>query len=334
MLTLAQPWWMLLLPMPFLLWILADRGWLAALRRAPHRAAPAIIHPQATLIAGLMQDKGRRPVPWAWLAGCLLLILALARPQWWDFEHPAIRQGHDLLLAIDISGSMRAQDFSRGGQPVSRLDLLKQHLKAFVARREHDRMGIVLFADDALTFAPMSSDRALLNTFIDDIRAGLAGEKTALGEAIALAVERLRVMPPESRILVLMTDGANTAGDITPAAAARLAREAGIRTFIIGIGSDGKVLFPRGPVEKPEVVTLPPDEALLRRLAADTRGRFYRAASPQDMARILKDIDRLAPTLMRDPAHAYREDWYWLPLLAGVALLAWAETERRRILPT
>ncbi len=335
MLTLAQPWWLLLLPLPFLLWKLAGNpGGRLALRHRTVHTPPAVVHPQADLIADLIQKGPRRRAPWPWLTGCLLLVLALARPQWWDFEHPSIRQGHDLMLAIDISGSMRAQDFNQQGQPVSRLELLKQHLKSFIARREHDRMGIVLFADDALTFAPLSSDHALLSSFIDDIRTGLAGEKTALGEAIALAVERLQIMPPERRILVLMTDGANTAGDITPAAAARLARRAGVRTFIIGIGSDDKVAFPRGPIEKPEIVTLPLNETLLRRLAADTDGHFYRATSPEDMQRILEDIDKLAPTLIRDPAHAYQREWYWLPLLAGLVLLAWAETRQRRTLPS
>ncbi len=332
---IAQPLWILLLPLPILFWVLRSRGKLHFIfqYKAP-QSQQAILHPQADLIADLIKARTTRHTPWLWLAGCAFIILAIARPQWWDFNHPSIRQGYDLMLAIDISGSMRAQDFNVQEKPVSRIDLLKKSVKQFISQRPNDRIGIILFADDALTFTPMSTDRALLDTFIDDIRTGLAGEKTALGEAVALAVERLQEMPSDSRLLILLTDGTNTAGSISPTTASRLAQQQAVRIFTVGIGSDDKVLFPRGPIEQAEIVTLPLNETLLRQLAADTSGQYFRASNPADMERILEEINRLVPSTIRDPAHAYKQEWYWLPLLIGLILLVLAESRlQTRALP-
>jgi len=329
MLQFAQPLWMLLTPLPLLLWWLA--GGKMARRGAPQ--IPGILHPQAELLATLAGAGTVRRRPWLWLAGCLLLLVALSRPQWLDFSRPNNHQGYNIMLAIDVSGSMRAKDFLIKGKAVSRLNLLKTRVRQFIATRHNDRMGIILFADEALSFLPMSSDLSLLQSFIDDIRPGIAGERTALGDAIALAVAQLRTLPQKARLLLLFSDGGNTAGHISPAAATRLARQKGVKIFTIGVGTNHEVLFPRGPVQSATLTRLPLNETLLQRIATNSGGVYYHADSPMAMDRILRDIHRLAPTRIRDPRFAARQEWYWLPLICGIALLLLGDCHRRQVIP-
>jgi len=320
---------MLLAPLPLLLW------WLKG-SKARHRGVPrirGILHPQAELLATLAGVGTVRHRPWLWPAGCLLLLIALSRPQWLDFNRPNSHQGYNIMLAIDISGSMRAEDFLIKGKAVSRLGMLKTWVKEFIAARRNDRMGIILFADEALSFLPMSSDLSLLQSFIGDIHPGIAGERTALGDAIALAVEQLRTLPQQARLLLLFSDGGNTAGSINPMAAARLAQRHGVRIFTIGIGTDHEVLFPRGPVQPATVTRLPLNETLLRQIAMSSGGVYYHADSPAAMDRILRDINRLAPTRIRDPRFAARQEWYWLPLICGIGLLLLGDCRRRQVIP-
>jgi len=327
MLQFAQPWWMLLSPLALLLW-----WW----RTADNHQTPrlqGLPHPQTELLVNLAGATSKRPLPWLWLAACLLLLVALSRPQWLDFRHPSRHQGYNMMLAIDVSGSMRAEDFLIKGQATSRLSLLKNRVRQFIAARQNDRMGIILFADQALSFLPMSSDLSLLSSFIDDIRPGIAGERTALGDAIALAVEQLRSLPQQARLLLLFTDGSSTAGHISPTAATRLAQRHGVRIFTIGVGTNRPVLFPRGPVQSAVITHQPLDEALLRRIATATGGAYYHAGSPVEMDRILGDINRLAPTRLRDPRFAARQEWYWLPLVCGIGLLLLGEGRRQQVIP-
>jgi len=333
MLVFAQTPWLLLLPLPLLVALLRSRRAVAARH---DECSAAILHPQAALLTELAgtAQTGERRNRILWLTGCILLILALARPQWLDFSSPAARQGHDLMVAIDVSGSMRALDLGGPQQALSRLAVVKTALAGFLDKRGDDRIGVILFGDQAATYIPLTSDLALLHTLLADIRPGLLGERTALGDAIALAVARLQNRPPASRLLLLFSDGANTAGETPPAAALKLARRNHVRIFTIAVGTAGKVLFPRGPVMPPQVTQLPPDEDLLSQLAQQSGGAFYHAASSADMARILADIDAQAPATIRDPARASRREWYWLPLMAGLLMLLLAQyRSHRMVLP-
>ncbi len=327
MITFAQPLWLILLPLPLA----------AALRQARRGATipdrqPALRHPQAALLARLSAGH-RGPAWWPWALGCALLVVALARPQWLDFSSPEAHQGHDLMVAIDVSGSMRALDYATQGEARSRLAVVKRSLDGFLARRSRDRIGVVLFGDHPAVFLPLTRDLDLVRAQLADLRPGILGERTALGDAIALAVSRLARRPPASRLLLLFSDGADTAGVTPPLDALAEARRQGVRIFTVGVGSGKEVLFPRGPVLPPQVTRLPPDTALLRRLAQESGGHFYAAASAKDMARILADIDAQAPTLIRDPAHARHYEGYWLPLAAGLILLLQAQWRRSEALP-
>lgn len=321
MLEFASPWWLIAAPLPWLMWrytLKSDRSTAAAL--------PSIRHAQADILLTLIDNT--RPhsntTPWLWIIGCACLILALARPQWTE-SAPDTYKGRDFLLALDVSGSMRAQDFTVEGVTLSRLDMLKKVVNQFLSERHGDRIGLIVFADDAYTLSPLTSDMNVVRSLLQEVRQGMAGEKTALGTAIALTVKRLQDHAAKSRTLILLTDGSNTAGDIQPDAATTLAIEEGIRIYTVGIGSHQSVPFPRGPNEKPAYTEMPLDEDLLRRIAERTQGRYYAAANTEEVRRIISDIEQLEKIDITDSALLQHTEWYWLPLMLGLALFLMAQ---------
>ncbi len=330
MFAFASVAFLLALPLPWLLW------W--TLRRLPLRPAPraALFHPHAALLAQLAAETPPRPRrwPWLWLMGCTLLVLALARPQWIVLlpgEYPA----RDFMLAIDISGSMRAQDFIIDKRPADRLTVVKNTVDELLAERRGDRAGLIVFGDEALTLSPVTHDLNLLRRLLQDIDNGIAGEKTALGDAVALAVKRLRERPPAARILLLFTDGANTAGAIAPARALALAQQFQVRIYTIAVGKDGQVLFPSGANNQLGLSELPIDEALLQQLADESGGRFYRARDSGALQKIVKDIDALETVNVKLDQLGEPHEAYWLPLFAGLLLLFAAQGRRaREVLPS
>ena len=325
MFRFAALWWLLALPLPALVW------W--AWRRRPPRRAAALFHPHAELLAGLAAHRPTaRRWPWLWIAGCALLVTALARPVWIDLlpgDYPA----RDFMIAIDTSGSMRAQDFILDGQPADRLAVVKKTVDALLAARRGDRAGLIVFGDAAVTVSPVSHDLELVRSLLRDISHGVGGEKTALGDAVALAVKRLRIRPPAARILLLFTDGTNTAGDIDPERALALARQYQVRIYAIGVGRAGRVPFPGGPKGDMVLAELPMDETLLQRLATASGGHYYRAEASETLPAIIADIDRFETVDVKLDHIASRQDWYWLPLALGLALLLLAQRRRAEVLP-
>lgn len=324
MFEFAAPLWLLLLPLAPL------AGWLAR-RRAQDRTG-ALLHPQAQLLAELQGDhhRGARWAPWLWLLGCALLLLALARPQWLATQTPGLEPGHNVMFAIDVSGSMRALDYVIDGHPASRLDALKRALDRFLAQARGMRVGAVVFADDAMTLLPLTADLALARQLVAEIDNSLAGERTALGDAIALGVERVRAVDDPARVLVLLTDGNATAGTITPDTAATLAREAGVRLYTVAFGRVGRVAFPGSPVEAPVSAELPPDEDQLRRLAAATGGAYFKTDDAETLAGVLAEIERLEQARIPAARRAAVHEWYWLPAAAALLVLLLAEARGRR----
>jgi Ca-activated chloride channel family protein len=329
MFEFATPGWLLLIPLAPLAW------WLGRQRRprAPEAdRAGALLHPQAALLAEL-QDKGRaraRHVPWPWLLGCTLLLLALARPQWLDTRAPGLEPGHNVVFAIDVSGSMRALDYTIDDRPASRLDLLKLALQRFLDRARDVRVGAIVFADDALTLLPLTADLTLAKQVIAEVDNSLAGERTALGDAIALGVRRVQATDDKVRVLVLLSDGSATGGLVTPDTAAVLARQAGVRLYAVGFGRGGKVAFPGSPVDAPVSAELPPDEDLLKRLAAATGGAYFKAADADGLAGVLDEIERTEQARIPAARRAAIREWYWLPAAAALLLLFMMEIYRRR----
>lgn len=328
MLQFASMWWLLALPLPALVW------WLLK-RRAPRQAQAALYHPLATLLAEIAAEQQASTPPrwpWLWMGGCALLVIALARPVWISLlpgEYPA----RDFMIAIDISGSMRAQDFVIDGKSVDRLTVVKKVIDDLLAARRGDRAGLIVFGNDAITLSPVSHDLTLVRELLHDIRHGIAGERTALGDAVALAVKRLRERPPAARILLLFTDGTNTAGAIDPEQATALARQYGVRIYSVGIGRAGRVPYPGGPNGGIILTELPMDETLLKHMADATGGHYYHAERSETLPQILHDIDRLETIDVKLDHIGNRHDWYWLPLALGLVLLLLARGRRAEVMP-
>ena len=288
---LVWPFAWLLLPLPFLL-----RRYM---KPAAYSANGALRVPFYHSLANVNQhdsrygkSKGLRflllSIIW------LLLVAALARPAYVGEVTPLPREGRDLMLAIDLSGSMGREDFTLDGRPVTRLDVVKDAAEDFIARRVGDRLGLILFGDRAYLQAPLTFDRTIVSKLLREPEVGLTGQKTAIGDAIAVATKRLRDRPADSRVLVLLTDGANTAGVVQPLDAARLAKDFGIRIYTIGVGAGAMAVdtfLGRQIVDPSQDL----DEASLQKIADITGGRYFRAKNVQGLASIYAELDRLEP---------------------------------------
>ncbi len=287
-LELAWPWLLLALPLPLLVRL--------GLPRAEATVPSALRVPfYEMLSSGQGERRGAAPRHWTLLLALLawlLLVLAAARPQWLGESVPLPMAGRDLMLAVDISGSMTEEDMVIGGQVVDRLMAVKAVAGDFIERREGDRIGLILFGQQAYVQTPLTFDRATARTLLFESAVGLAGRETAIGDAIGLAVKRLRDQPTEERVLVLLTDGANTAGSIAPLKAAELASAAGVRIYTIGVGSDPRAGFGAFGLS---MGRNPIDEATLSAIAVDTGGRYFRARDVRELQGIYAALDELEP---------------------------------------
>ena len=305
----AWPWLLLAVPLPWLVrWLLPPvRSALPALRVPWGGRLDAIAH------GGGAPDVRR--MPWlAWLAWTLLCVAA-ARPQVPGEVVQPPASGRDLMLAVDLSGSMGEEDMRVGGRTVDRLTAAKAVLADFLDRREGDRVGLIVFGQRAYALVPLTLDRDSVRSQLLDSVVGLAGRETALGDAIGLAVKRLRDQPSGQRVLVLLTDGVNTAGQLDPAKAAELAREHDVRIHTVAFGGDAAGLFGmRLPGNAAEI-----DEAALASIAAVTGGRAFRARDTDELAGIYAEIDRLEP--VQRPGEAVRPPVERYPWPLGAALL-------------
>ncbi|MFI8479317.1 vWA domain-containing protein [Pseudomonas sp. NPDC078700] len=236
-------------------------------------------------------SKWRQQAPFALLWICLLC--AAARPEWVGEPLPLPASGRDLLVAVDISGSMEYADMQMEGNDVSRLTLVKHLMGEFIDGRVGDRVGLILFGTQAYLQAPLTFDRQTVHTWLDEAVIGIAGKNTAIGDAIGLAVKRLRERPADSRVLVLVTDGANTGGAIEPIQAARLAAEEGVTIYTIGIGADPQQSGIMGMFGLNPGLDL--DEPTLQSIADLTGGEYFRARDADELQSIEATLDKLEP---------------------------------------
>lgn len=323
MIEFAWPWAFLLLPIPWLVRTVppaaeGDRG--AALR-APFFAE----------VAQLPSTHGARPhssrVFWLAVAAWLLLITATARPQWLGDPIEQAVSGRDLMMAVDLSGSMEISDFMLEGRQVDRLTATKSVAGRFIEQRTGDRLGLILFGDRAYLQAPLTFDRKTVRILLDESAIGLAGEKTAIGDAIGLAVKRLRDNPANQRVLILLSDGANTAGTVAPLQAAELAAREGLKIYTIGVGADEMVVrdfFGTHKVNPSEDL----DEDTMKAIAEKTGGRYFRARDTTELSEIYALLDQLEPVEKDKRYYRPHTELYAWPL-AGALLLAFVLSVRR-----
>ncbi len=247
----------------------------------------------------LSQQPGqwRIRLPWLkWLsllAWCLA-VFAASRPQWIGEAVNINISGRDLMMAVDLSDSMRTADFEINGQTVDRLSAAKSVATEFIENRRGDRLGLILFGSKAYLQAPLTFDTKTINQLLLESAIGLAGERTAIGDAIGLTLKRLEDSPQASQVLILMTDGANTAGEVTPINAAQLAAQRGLKIYTIGIGGDeiqvSGLLGTRTINPSAQL-----DEKTLRGIAEITGGRYFRARDIEELAEIYGLLDELEP---------------------------------------
>jgi Ca-activated chloride channel family protein len=252
------------------------------------------------------------------LLGWTLLVFACARPVWQGEPIEQAVSGRDLMLAVDLSGSMEIGDFVLKGSKVDRLTATKAVAGEFIERRVGDRVGLVLFGERAYLQAPLTFDRKTVRTLLDESVIGLAGDKTAIGDAIGLAVKRLKENPKDQRVLILLSDGANTAGTVAPLQAAELAAKEGLKVYTIGIGADEMVirdLLGSRKVNPSQDL----DEPTMRGIAEQTGGRYFRARDVKELENIYQMLDELEP-VERDKRY-YRPQTELYPWPLGAALL-------------
>lgn len=325
---------------PDLLWLLAllPLLWLAS-GRVGHAAA--LLYPSADLVRDLGRRRAARP-GFALLllrtAVLALLVIALARPQQGLGAAEVETSGIDIVLAIDVSGSMRALDFELDGARVSRLEAVRSVVMDFVETRQGDRIGLVAFAGRPYLVSPLTLDHDWLLQNLERLQIGLVEDGTAIGSALAAGTNRLRDREAKSRILILLTDGVNNAGKISPLMAAEAARALGLKAYTILAGAGGEVPVPvTDRFGRQRVVTarVDVDEDTLIEVAELTGGRFFRATDTDSLAEIYEEIDAMEKTTATlERFEQYRELYPWL-VLAALALLALerllAETRLRRL---
>lgn len=252
------------------------------------------------------------------IAWCLL-ILASTRPQWLGEPIEQAITGRDLMLAVDLSGSMQAQDFMLNKQPVDRLTAAKAVATDFINRRVGDRLGLILFGTQAYLQTPLTFDRTTVSTLLDESAIGLAGENTAIGDAIGLAIKRLKDQAANSRVLILMTDGANTAGEVSPLKAAELAKAYNLKIYTIGIGADEMIVrsFFGSRKVNPSADL---DENALIKIAESTGGRYFRARNTDELNNIYMLLDKLEPVEKDKQYFRPRSELYYWPLSVALVI--------------
>jgi Ca-activated chloride channel family protein len=314
------PWMLLLLPLPWLVRRLAPplQG------REPALRAPFFEQWQqlsATQSSGT-RHAARLPALALWLLW-LMLLLAAARPLWIGEAIELPNSGRDLMLAVDISGSMKLEDMEMSDQLVSRIRAVKQVGSDFIEQREGDRLGLILFGSNAYVQSPLSFDTATVRRFLLEAQIGFAGQETAIGDAIGLAVKRLRERPAESRVLILLSDGKDTASSVQPLDAAKLAADLGIRIYTIGIGADRLTmpgLFGSSFGSRQINPSAELDESSLQKIAELTGGTYFRARNPAELASIYRLLDQLEPIEVDTASYRPRQALGYLPLLLAIAI--------------
>lgn len=329
-LAFHDPLWLLaLLALPLVIWLRGRRS--VSVLLVPFAAA----WHRPTLVA-----PSRWPVVFAFL-GLAALIVALARPQHIEDKREVRSEGYDIMLAIDLSTSMRAEDFERGGERINRLQAIKPVIQAFIENRVNDRIGIVLFSGRAYTMAPLTFDHDWLARQLERVRIGMIEDGTALGDGLGVALTRLEQAKRDNggkrtgAFVVLMTDGANNRGALSPTQASDIARSRGVPVYTIGSGKEGYVRMPvfddsgRRVGVRNQISDL--DENALREIAAATGGKFFRVADVDTIENAFKAIDRAQKIEFQAKSYMVSTELFWWFAVPGLWSLALAAALTTRV---
>ena len=264
-----------------------------------------------------------------WILIWSLLVAAAARPVW--FGEPVVlsKEARNIMLALDVSGSMEEQDFDIHNRPITRLDIVKLLAKDFIQKRVGDNLGLVIFGSEAYTYAPLSPDTKTLTGLLNEIGIGIAGNQTAMGDALALATQSVASVPAENRIVILMSDGIANAGNVSVEEALKVAKEANVKVYTIGIGSDKQAIQDFfGFVQMNALADL--DEEMLRKVASETGGQYFRAKSTSDLQQIYNLINQLEAIKAENISVRPRREMAFYLVLIALALWAMGTLMERR----
>ncbi len=313
MFEMQWPYLLLLAPLPLAMKFIAPKKRVEAALRVPFYQHASQLEQRNRL------SIGKRPAKlfalWAMWLSCLF---AATNPQWVGEPMSMPSSGRDLLMAVDISGSMEQTDMVLNGYRITRLMAVKKVIGDFVTRRNTDRLGLILFGAQAYLQAPLTYDRQTVNELLQEAQIGFAGRETAIGDAIALAVKRLRDRPDSSRVLVLLTDGANTAGVLTPDKATELAQKADIKIYTIAFGAESmevpglfgsRTINPSRDLDEPTMIAI----------AEKTGGKYFRARNLEELDQIHRELDKLEPIEIEAETFRPVQTLFYWPL--GFALL-------------
>ena len=319
MFELAMPWVLIALPLPILIWFFMPR--------APLQLPAALKVPFYNAMAGIIDSAkmhAAKPVNITlFLLIWSLILLALAGPRWVGEPRPLAREGYNIMLALDISGSMELNDMLLHGRPATRLAVVKRAAEQFVQDRAGDKLGLILFGSHAYLQTPLTYDRHSVLMRIEDATVGLAGNTTSIGDALGLAVKRLQNVPAIGRMIILLTDGVNNSGVLAPLKAAELAQADGIKIYTIGLGAkiDPQAL---GGLFFNMNATADLDEDTLQEVAKMTGGRYFRATDGQSLQAIYNNINSLEAISQEQATVRPQHDYYPWPLaLALFLILSW-----------
>ena len=320
-------WWaMLLLPLPLL-----ARSLLPAADNADVALAVPLLNQYRLTEASATKSSARLARICFWLFW-ICLLAAASRPFWLGEPLSRTISGRDLMLAVDISGSMSETDMTINSKTASRIEVLKVVVNKFIQRRDGDRLGLILFGTNAYTYVPLTFDLDTLSELLADISTGLAGRHTAIGDAIGLAVKTMRQQDTKHKVLVLVTDGSNTAGFENPIIAAQAARQQGLTIYTIGVGTDAQTLGQTyGLGNIPTGVAL--NERVLGKIADVTGGEYFRATNAQALEKIYLTLDELEPVEYKYQSHRPRSELFTIPLASGILVMvfftAWSTWRSR-----
>jgi Ca-activated chloride channel family protein len=318
--------------------LVAVAGWAAfQLWRKP----ASIGHSMTSRVAQLAGSGNKLlfRIPMALRTACLvLLILAAARPQLYNVSREIRSPGVDIILCLDTSGSMRALDFKLDGEPVSRLTAVKKVVSDFIQKREMDRIGLVVFGAEAFTQSPLTLDKGLLLSLVEKMEIGMAGDRTAIGSAIAIGGKRLKDLKAKSKVLVILTDGRSNAGEITPEQAADAVQALGVKIYAIGVGGKGPAPFRVKDLFGTRIVhqRVDLDEEMLMKVAKIGNGKYFRASDSKQLSEIYDIIDREEKTEIKVKEFFHFRELYryfLIPALILLGLEIFLRTTFLRVIP-
>ncbi|MDP3704424.1 MAG: VWA domain-containing protein [Legionellaceae bacterium] len=327
MFELATPWVLLAFPIPLLIWFL--------LPRASSQLSIALKVPFFKAMQTLVEHEkktitNQRYLMLLFISWCFLLM-ALAGPRWVGTPRALSHDGYNIMLALDISPSMGINDMSLNGRRVTRLAVVKRAAQQFVEDRSGDKIGLILFGEQAYLLTPLTYDRHSVLMRLDDATVGLAGKSTSLGDALGLAIKRLQHVPTAGRMIILLTDGVSNSGVLPPLKAAELARTDGIKVYTIGLHSEidpqsfsGMFLSSNGSADL--------DENTLKSVAQMTGGRYFRASNLQSLQRIYHDINKMARVSQEQATVRPQHEYYPWFLALGFGLFLYVLAQQNGLL--